>query len=170
MGWLNDFVGKHKPMINQTKLRKVTTMKTRTVSPKGLNMTASTMLSGILAVVLSVGAASAQPLSVENQIKPSIPFAKVVEIAAATQNGNITALELDHYEDSPIYTAELVDSTSHTVLRIDGNNGEILAAERTIASSPKELHAMLEEQDHQEHGDGDDHDDGGHNDKHFSDH
>ncbi|MTH99316.1 PepSY domain-containing protein [Roseibium sp. RKSG952] len=101
---------------------------------------------------------SAEPAGTEKVISPSVPFAKAMEIATGAAEGNLVALEVDHYGNSPVYVAELESNTTHTMLQIDGVSGEVLANNTISAASPEALHAMLEELDHDDDDDGDDHD------------
>lgn len=128
------------------------------------NSNTRTLISGAMlsALLFAAGTANAESLSTERKIAPSIPLPEVVEIATKAADGKIVAIELDHYDESPIYVAELESRTSHTVMRIDGNNGEVLSKSEITGQSREQVHAMLEELDHQDHNDGDDHDSEGH--------
>ncbi len=123
--------------------------------------------SGLALLALST-LAFAEPVGSEKVISPSVPFAKAMEIATGVAEGNLVALEVDHYGDSPIYVAELESTTTHTMLQIDGVSGEVLANNTITAASAEALHAMLEELDHDGHDDGDDH--GAEHDGHEDDH
>ena len=79
---------------------------------------------------------------------PAIPFAKAMEVASATTKGTLIGLELDQFNDRPVYFAEIESETSHTILRIDGTSGAVLATASVTASTRDERHAMLEELDH----------------------
>lgn len=99
--------------------------------------------------------AFAEPAGSEKVIAPSVPFAKAMEIATGAAEGNLVALEVDHYGDSPVYVAELEGNTTHTMLQINGVSGEVLANNTITAASSEALHAMLEELDHDGSDDGD---------------
>lgn len=134
---------------------------------KNVNKLTLAAASGLSLLALSTFA-MAEPVGSEKVIAPSVPFAKALEIATGAAAGNLVALEVDHYSDSPVYVAELETNTSHTVLQIDGLTGDVLANNTITAASPEALHAMLDELDHEFHDDGDDHDDA--HDGHESDH
>jgi hypothetical protein len=112
------------------------------------------------AILLSTGMSFAEVQSVEKLIKPSISFTKAMEIATGSQNGDLVALELDHFGKTAVYVAELESETSHTIMQIDGTNGAIIATAKASANSPEALHDLMEELDHESEEDHDDvHDD-----------
>lgn len=113
----------------------------------------------LAAAVFFAGAAQADQKETDAQIEPSVSFAKATEVAAATGQGDIVALELDHHSSRPVYVAEMESETSHTILHIDGATGEVLATATVSAKNQEEKHAMLYELDHEGHDEHDDHDD-----------
>jgi hypothetical protein len=147
-------------------------MKTKTINLKTLITTPKILLAAITALFLSAGLATAQSLSAEDKIEPSIPFAQAMEIALATDNGALVSLEVGRKQDSSNYIAKLTDETSYTVLSIDGETGDILDTKQITASSSEELYAMLKDRRGKGHRRGkgrggyDDDDDDDHDDDH----
>lgn len=119
-----------------------------------------TLILASTAIMLTAGMSFAETQSVEKLIKPSISFAKAMEIATDSQNGDLVALELDHFGKTAVYVAELESEASHTIMQIDGTNGTIIATAKASAKSPEALHDLMEELDHDSEEDHDDlHDD-----------
>lgn len=114
----------------------------------------------IAAIIITTGMSFAASQSTEDLIKPSLSFAKAMEIATSSKHGDLVALELDHFDNTTIYVAELVSETSHTIMQIDGTNGTIIATANASANSPEALRNLMEELGHnsEEHHE-DDHDD-----------
>lgn len=94
--------------------------------------------------------ASAEAPETMELITPSIDFATAVATANQNAEGNIVSMELEYFEDKPMYAVALEGETSFSMLLIDAVSGNVVASNVMKADSAETLELLFADEDFDE--------------------
>lgn len=94
--------------------------------------------------------ASAEATETMDLIAPSVDFATAVATANQNAEGNIVSMELEYFEDKPMYAVALEGETSFSMLLIDAVSGNVVASNVMKADSAETLELLFADEDFDE--------------------